>query len=323
MDIFYPFERFAQLVTYDRLGIRTNTHLWWAVAFFIYDILKIFVLLVVITQVMSLVTILFPMQKIQQFLTKNKLFWLEYLFASLFGAITPFCTCSSIPLFIWLLKARIPLGVTFAFLITSPLVNEVAIALFLWLFGLKTTLLYVWGGVLLGVVGWWILWQLKLESQVAEFIRKLPENDMQSPDKQNNWQQIRKEATKEWWGITAKVFPYVVVWVGIWAMIHGFIPVWFFASYIGEDNIFAVPLAVLLWVPMYANATSVIPIIQSLIAKGVPLGTWLAFMMATVGLSLPEFLILKKVMKMKLLLLFFGIVTLAIIILGYVYNSIL
>lgn len=323
MDIFYPFERIADFVSYNLLDLTASSHLWWAVNFFIYDTLKIFVILILITQIMSFINVIFPIQKIQLFLSKNKLFWLEYVFASLFWAITPFCSCSSTPLFIWFLKARIPLGVTFSFLITSPLINEVAIALFIGIFGRQTTLLYIAGGATLWVVWWWIITQLKLESQVADFIREIPPSMSEDETTKKSLWQIWRESTKEWRYITKQVLPYVVGGVAIGAAIHGFVPVWFFEQYLDEGTRYAVPLATIVGVPMYANATSIIPIIQSLIAKWIPLWTGIAFMMATVWLSLPEFLILKKVMKTKLLLIFFGIVTISIIALWYLYNIIL
>jgi uncharacterized protein len=273
---------------------------------------------------MTLVNSYLPIEKIRNFLTKRKLFWLEYFFASLFGAITPFCTCSSIPLFVGFLKAGIPLGVTFTFLITSPLVNEVAIAMFLGIFGIKITAIYMISGIVMGIVWWWILGQMKLEKYLAEFIQVKRAN--QTTEIIHNtiaFSQRIKEIIKEARTITVKIIPYVLLWVAVGAAIHGFVPTGFFEHYITKNNPFAVSIAVIVGIPFYANATSVIPIVQALIAKGIPLGTWLAFMMAVVGLSLPEFLILKKVMKTKLLLIFFGVVGLCMIVLWYFFNAVL
>ncbi len=306
------------------LVLEPTAHLTQALNFFIYDSIKIILLLILITNVMTLLNSYLPIEKIRNFLSKNKLFWLEYFFASIFGAITPFCTCSSIPLFVGFLKAWIPLGVTFSFLITSPLVNEVAIAMFLWIFGLKITAIYMISGIVLWTLWGWFLKKFKLEKYLADFIQNKRNNQtIETQQVHIPFSQRSKEVIKEAWNITIKIVPYVLLWVWVGAAIHGFIPTWFFENYITKSNPFAVPIAVIVWIPMYANATSVIPIVQALIAKWIPLGTWLAFMMATVGLSLPEFLILKKIMKTKLLIIFFGIVWICMMILGYFFNAIL
>ena len=321
MDIFYPIGLLADFLVYDLLNL--SWHLWESLHFFIVDTIKIVILLLVITQIMSFINVIFPVEKVRDFLQKNKLFWFEYLFASLFWAITPFCTCSSIPLFIGFLKWGIPLGITFAFMITSPLVNEVAIAMFLGIFGLKTTLIYMWSGIFLWMVWGWILGKMKLEKYVEDFVWNIKVNNSEVIDTKKTWKQVWKESSKEGIAITKKVLPYVLLWVGLGALIHWFVPTWFFEKYISKDNIFAVPIAVIVGIPMYANATSIIPIVQALIVKWIPLWTGLAFMMAVVGLSLPEFLILKKVMKMKLLLIYFGLIGFFMILLGYFFNMVL
>lgn len=322
--MFIQLENVINWLIYSLLNLDATNHWAQALNFFVYDSIKILLLLILITFIMTLINSYLPIEKIRNFLTKNKLFWLEYFFASLFGAITPFCTCSSIPLFVGFLKGGIPLGVTFSFLITSPLVNEVAIAMFLGIFGFKITAIYMGTGMFLGIIGGWILGKLWLEKYLADFIKT----------QRTNWwnfgnntkitiQQRLKEVGQEARSITKKVMPYVLLWVAIWAAIHGFVPTGFFEQYITKTNPFAVPIAVIIGIPMYANATSVIPIVQALIAKWIPLGTGLSFMMAVVGLSLPEFLILKKVMKMRLLLTFFWVVALSIIITWYIFNWIL
>ena len=322
--MFTRIETITNRFTYTVLNLDATTQRAQALNFFLYDSSKIILLLLVITFLITLLNSYLPIEKIRDFLTKNKLFWLEYFFASLFGAVTPFCTCSSIPLFVGFLKAWIPLGVTFAFLITSPLVNEVAIAMFLWIFWIKVTAIYMMSGIVMGIVGWRFLGKLKLEKYLADFIQaKRASQSVQIIQKKIVFSQRIKEVIKEAWSITKKVTPYVLLWVAVGAAIHGFVPTGFFENYITKNNPFAVPIAVIVGIPMYANATSVIPIVQALIAKWIPLGTWLAFMMAVVGLSLPEFLILKKVMKTKLLLIFFGVVGLSIMVLGYFFNGVL
>lgn len=309
---------------YSFLNLDASTHVAQALNFFVYDTIKIVVLLLIITNLMTLLNSYLPIEKIRRFLTTHTLFWLQYLLASFFGAITPFCSCSSIPLFVGFIKGWIPLGVTFSFLITSPLVNEVAVAVFLGLFGFKITAIYVISGIVLGTVGGWVLERFHLEKYLADFIQiKRATQNFGVETIVLPFVQRMREASHEARSITAKIIPYVLLWVGVWAAIHGFVPTGFFEPYISKTNPLAVPIAVILGIPMYANATSVIPVVQALIAKWIPLGTGLAFMMATVWLSLPEFLILKKVMRMKLLLIFFGLVGFFMILLGYFFNWVL
>ncbi len=324
MDIFQPIQSFSDLVTYNLFHLIKNSNLANSVNFFIYDSIKIIILLFIISFIMGIINFYFPVEKVRNFLSKNKLYGLEYIIASLFGAVTPFCSCSSIPLFIGFVKGGIPLGVTFSFLITSPLVNEVAVAMFIGMFGLRITSIYVISAILLGIIGGFVLGKLKLENELTDFVKNIREN--------NAAQVIIKKGTifknipsilRESLSIVKKVLLYILIGISIGAAIHGFVPTGFFEHYISKDNPFAVPVAVLIGVPMYSNAAGVLPIIQALIQKGVPIGTALAFMMAIVGLSLPEAILLKKVMKMKLLLIFFGLISLFIIILGYLFNIIL
>ncbi|MDD4530413.1 MAG: permease [Candidatus Gracilibacteria bacterium] len=315
-------QNLANYITNSLLNL-SGTHLGNAFNFFIYDSIKIFILLILIVHLMTLINHFLPIEKIRDFLAKNKFYGFDYFLSALFGAVTPFCSCSSIPMFVGFLKAGIPLGITFTFLITSPLINEVAVALFIGLFGWKVTTIYVASGMILGILGGFVIGKLKMENQVAEFVWK---NNGTSNEIEREEIQLRnfvKQVSKDSFALVWKIMPYVILGVAIGGVIHGFIPTGFFEKYITKENPFAVPIAVILGIPMYANATSVIPIIQALIAKGIPLGTGLAFMMAVVGLSLPEFLILKKVMKMKLLLTFFGVVGFFIIILGYFFNLVL
>jgi hypothetical protein len=319
-------QRFANWLTYNILGLVEQTRIGEVVSFFLYDTIKIIFLLLLITHFMSLLRFYLPFGKIINFLTKHKLFGLDYFLATIFGAITPFCSCSSIPLFIGFVKAGIPLGVTFAFLITSPLVNEVALALFVGLFGWKVTLIYAGAGIIIGMVGGFVLGKLKLEKYVEDYIWDLKNHkNIAIPEKKKQKISLKllKNISKEALGITKKLTPYILIGVGVGAIIHGYVPEGFFEKYITKENPLAVPIAVILAVPFYSNASGVIPIIQSLVAKGIPLGTALAFMMATVGLSLPEALILKKVMKLPLLLIFFLVVAIGMILIGYGFNFIL
>ncbi|MBL7955175.1 MAG: permease [Flavobacteriales bacterium] len=313
-------------LVYDTIGLDASTHGGQALHFFFYDSIKILILLFAITFLMGIVNAYFPIDRIRNFLSRNKLYGGEYLLASTFGAITPFCSCSSVPLFIGFVKGGIPMGVTLAFLITSPLVNEVAIAIFIGLFGLKTTVIYAVSGILLGTIGGYVLGRFNLERFLTPWVQGVIQQAQREEAYEGErltFVQRLPGVAREAWGIVKSVILYVLIGIGIGALMHGFVPTGFFERYISEDNPFAVPLAVVLGVPMYANAAGVLPVIQVLVQKGVPLGTAIAFMMAVIGLSLPEATLLKKVMTMKLIAIFFGTVAFFIILSGYLFNAIL
>lgn len=320
-------QTFADWLVYGVMGLTANSHLGAAVNFFFYDTIKILILLFLISSLMGVINAYFPIDRLRTFLTTRKLYGLQYFFASLFGAITPFCSCSSIPLFIGFVKGGIPLGVTFAFLITSPLVNEVAIAMFLGAFGLKATLIYTISGILLGMIGGFVLGKFKLEPYLSEWVRDIQANSEINSEK---WEEEHipfmkrlPVIIKESWGIVRGVLLYVIIGIGIGAAMHGYVPESFFQEYMSKDNFWSVPVSVILGVPMYANAAGIVPVIQVFVAKGVPIGTAIAFMMGVVGLSLPEATLLKKVMTWKLIGIFFGTVTFFIILSGYLFNVIL
>ncbi|HCM75426.1 MAG TPA: permease [Cytophagales bacterium] len=320
-------QHFADWLIYSVFNISAQSHLGEALNFFVYDTLKILILLFLITFLMGIVNSYFPIDRIKNFLSRNKLYGGEYVAASTFGAITPFCSCSSVPLFIGFVKGGIPLGVTFAFLITSPLVNEVAIAIFLGMFGLKTTLVYIISGILLGVISGVILSKMNLEPLLTDWVHNVwkqakAEQEAFAAEKTSFVQRL-PSICREAFGIVKSVVVYVLIGIAIGAAMHGYVPEGFFEQYIGKDTWYAVPLAVLLGVPMYANAAGIIPLIQVFVAKGIPIGTSLAFMMAVVGLSIPEATLLKKVMSTKLVLIFLAVVTGCIMISGYLFNLIL
>ncbi len=322
--LYYFLPQIVDVFTYGLLGLNADSHFGASVNFFFYDTVKILILLFLISSLMGVVNAYFPIDRLRNYLTSKKLYGLQYFFASFFGAITPFCSCSSIPLFIGFVKGGIPLGVTFAFLITSPLVNEVAVAMFLGIFGLKATLIYSVSGILLGMVGGYILGKFKLERYLSDWVKQI---QAQSEMETEQWEGEKTpfidrlpSIIKDGWDIVRKVLVYVLIGIGIGAAMHGYVPENFFAQYLSADRWYAVPLAVILAVPMYANAAGIVPVIQVFVAKGVPLGTAIAFMMAVVGLSLPEATLLKKVMTWKLIGIFFGTVSLFIIVLGYLFN---
>ena len=317
----------ADWLVFDVLHLTKDEHLAQALNFFIYDTTKILILLLVVIFFMGMVNSYFPIDKVKNYLSRKKLYGLEYLVASLFGVVTPFCSCSSVPLFIGFVRGGIPLGVTFAFLITSPLVNEVAIGLFIGLFGIKTTLIYVISGVLLGTVSGIILQKLKLERHLTPWVKEILANAQREQDVFTAEQQSFKQRLPIIWAEVIKIIrgiiPYVIVGIAIGGLMHGYIPESFFEKYMDKSNLFAVPIATILAVPMYSNASGILPVVQVLVAKGIPLGTAIAFMMGVVGLSLPEAMLLKKVMTIKLIGIFFGVVTLCIIISGYLFNILL
>ncbi len=320
-------QNFADWLVYDIFGLSSSTALGTAVNFFFYDSIKIIILLFFISILMGIINAYFPIERLRNYLITHKMYGLQYLLASLFGAITPFCSCSSIPLFIGFVKGGIPLGVTFAFLITSPLVNEVAVAMFLGSFGVKITLIYVLSGILLGVIGGFVLGRMKLHPYLSDWVKQIQANSSAQAD---DWEKehttflkrlpvIIHDATQ----IVRGVLVYILIGIGIGAFMHGFVPEGFFEEYLSKDNWLAVPLSVVLAVPMYANAAGIVPIIEVFVAKGIPIGTAIAFMMGVVGLSLPEATLLKKVMSWRLIGIFFGTVAFFIILSGYLFNYIL
>lgn len=318
------FKFFADHLVYDLFALDPASKWSDVLHFFIYDTLKIGFLLVSVIFAMGIITSYFPVEKIRSYLENKKLFGLEHLLASLLGALTPFCSCSSIPLFIGFLKGGIPLGVTLSFLITSPLINEVAVVLFLGIFGWKVTLIYVGAGLFVGSVVGFILGRLKLEKYLEEWVQEQIKSKLSAEMIKDNrsFKQRLPEVKDEAVAIFKRVFPYVLGGVAIGASIHGLVPANYFEQYMGKDNFWAVPISTILAVPMYSNASGVIPVIQGLITKGIPLGTAMAFMMAVVGLSFPEAVLLKKVMSVKLISIYFSTVALSIIFLGYFFNII-
>ncbi len=324
MSIFYPIQLFADVATYKWLGI---TDVYWGstINFFIYDVIKIGLLLIVINYVMAITRYYFPMEKVRDILTKRRWFGLDYLFAAALGIITPFCSCSSIPLFIGFVGAGIPLGVTFAFLIASPLVNESSLYLFPSMFGWNVTIIYNLIGIMIAVLGGILIHKLHLEKYVKQELLQF--KSKQQVEIENGGISLPfKKLLKYFWNdgisITKTVFPYVLLGVGIGALIHGFVPATFVEHYLSSKDWWAVPLATLLGSPLYANSVSVIPIMEALVQKGVPLGTALAFMTAIVTISIPEAMILRKVMHWQLLAIFLSITMIGIIIMGYIFNLI-
>lgn len=320
-------QHFADWLIYGLMGLDAASHLGSALNFFIYDTTKILLLLFAISAVMGVINAYFPIDRLRTFLVNHRLFGLQYFLAALFGAITPFCSCSSIPLFIGFVKGGIPLGVTLSFLITSPLVNEVAVAMFLGSFGLKVTIIYLISGILLGTLGGMVLGRFRLERYLSDWVVQIQQ---QSVAEAEEWQQKHVPFLRrlpgilaDSWGIVQGVLLYVVIGIAIGAGMHGFVPEGFFQNLLSGGRWWEVPLAVVLAVPMYSNAAGVVPVMEVFVQKGVAMGTALAFMMAVVGLSLPEATMLKKAMRWQLIGIFFGSVALMIILSGWLFNSLM
>ena len=320
-------QQLADWLIYSVFGLSTDSHIGQALNFFVFDTIKIFILLALVTVLMGIINSYFPIEKVRHFLTKRKWYGLDYFLASFFGTITPFCSCSSVPLFIGFVKGGIPIGVTLAFLISSPLVDAVSVAIFIGMFGMKTTVIYVVSGIVLSMIAGYILGKLNMDHLLTDWVKQIiqnkqkPEDDLETEPQ--TFLQRLPAIGKEALGIVKGVSVYILVGIAIGGLMHGFIPTGFFEAYITKDNPFAVPIAVLVGVPMYSNAAGVLPVIQVLVQKGIPVGTAIAFSMAVVGLSVPEGLLLKKVMTGKMLAIFFAVVAACIIVSGYLFNLIL
>ena len=322
--MFEIIQLFADFVTYQWLQIASP---YWgsAINFFIYDTIKIGFLLIIINYLMAITRYYFPMEKVQKILVERRWFGLDYLLAALLGVITPFCSCSSIPLFIGFIGTGIPLGITFAFLISSPLVNEASLYLFPAMFGMKVTLAYNLIGITIAILGGMLIQRLNVKKYVRPELLKF--RSRKQIETENSGQSLSfKELIKCFWqegmSITKAIFPYVILGISIGALIHGFVPTSLVEKYLSNRSWLSVPLATLFGMPLYANSISVIPIMEALVGKGVPLGTVLAFMTAIVTVSIPEFMILKKVMKWQLLAMFFCITLFGTIVMGYLFNII-
>jgi len=321
MNLFYPIQLLSNWLTYKVLDFIPQTSPANAVNFFIYDSIKILILLAVIIFVISIIRSYLPPEKIRVILShKNK--YVGNVLASLLGIITPFCSCSAIPLFLGFIQAGVHLGTTFSFLVASPMINEVALVLLFGMFGWKIALMYIVSGLIISIFSGIIIGKMKVESLVEPFVYQNKINGNVDLPTMNTKERIiyAKNYTL---GILKKVWPYIVIGIGIGAWIHGYVPADFLVQYAGSGKWYAVPLAVLIGIPLYSNAAGIIPLVSTLTEKGVAIGTTLAFMMSVTALSLPEFMILKRVMKIKLILIFTGIVGVGIILTGYLFNLII
>lgn len=309
----------TDFIIYNLLGLQKEGSLTSALHFFIFEVPKVLLLLTLIVFAVGIIRSYFSPEKTRKILGNKSLFTGNIL-ASLLGIVTPFCSCSAIPLFLGFIEAGVPLGVTFSFLIAAPMINEVALVLLFGLFGWKTALLYMSTGLAIAIISGYIIGKLKLEKYIEDWVYQVKAGKLEITEEKvpvSSRIDAGYTAVKE---IVAKVWLYVVIGIAVGAGIHGYVPENFMAGLMGKSAWWSVPAAVILGVPMYSNAAGIIPIVQALLGKGASLGTVLAFMMAVIGLSLPETIILRKVLKLPLIFAFVGIVAVGIIIVGFLFN---
>ncbi len=319
--MFIYWEKFVDFLVYSLFGLDKKEHFSQALHFFIYDTVKIFILLITIIFIVSYLRTWFNVEKVRAYL-QGKSEFVGNILASIFGIITPFCTCSAIPLFLGFLQARIPIGVTFSFLISAPLNNEIAIAMLFTLFGWKITVIYIGFGLLIAIIGGYLIGKMNAEKYVLIEVKPI-DSSYENAKIELAYKARIKEASNYTIDIFKKIYPYVLIGIAVGAFIHGFVPTDFIAKYTGGNAWYSVPLAVLLGVPMYASAAGVMPLVEVLTSKGMLLGSALAFMMAVTALSLPEAMILKRLLHTKLIVIFFTIISIGIMLIGYIFNTIL
>lgn len=319
------FTKLADLIVYEIIGMAQGSHLAGSIHFFIEDTTKIFFLLIVMIYAIAWLRASLNIEKVRDYLSgKNR--WIGYVSGAFFGAVTPFCSCSSIPLFFGFTQARIPLGITMSFLITSPIVNEVAVVLLGSLLGIKFMVIYVTIGIISGIIGGAFLDAIKAERFLTPLVKniknKKPVAENEKTDRKLTLKDRHDFAKDELFTIFARVWIWVLAGVGLGAALHGLVPESWVVENLGSEKLWTVPVAVILGIPLYSNATGIIPVAESLLAKGLPVGTTLAFMMSTVAASFPEFILLKQVMKKELLFIFFFILLVLFTMTGWILNFI-
>ncbi|MEN9354605.1 MAG: hypothetical protein RL318_1930 [Fibrobacterota bacterium] len=303
------------------LGMDRSSHLGASFEFLVFEVPKVLLLLVLIVYAVGVLRTFFTPEKTRQILSKFPE-GVGNVLAAFLGIATPFCSCSAVPLFVGFLTAGVPLGTTFSFLISAPMVNEVALALLAGMFGWKVAALYLVTGLTVAIVGGWVIGKLRMEGHVEDWVLQIRSGESTVSDSPSWVERLTAglDAVKD---IVGKVWPWVVAGVGVGAFIHGYVPTGLLSSFMGKDAWWSVPLAVLMGIPMYANAAGIIPVVSALLEKGAALGTALAFMMAVTALSAPEAVLLRKVLKPRLLATFFGIVALGILAVGWLFNLLL
>lgn len=318
LSVYLNLAELSRRITYGLLPLQPGTKLSSAVEFFLYETPKVLMLLLLVVFAMGIIRTFFTPQRTRRMLAGRRESAGNVL-AALLGIVTPFCSCSAVPLFIGFVTAGVPLGVTFSFLVSAPMVNEVALVLLFGLFGWKVALLYAGTGVAIAIVSGWVIGRLKMERHVEDWVYKTraAEDAMEATQAWTDRIESGREAVRD---IVGKVWPYVLAGIAVGAGIHGYVPEDFMASLMGKNAWWSVPVAVVIGIPMYSNAAGIVPVISALIEKGAALGTALAFMMSVIGLSLPETIILRKVLKPRLIGVFVGVVGTGILIVGYLFN---
>jgi len=319
--LYHFLQPLTDLLIDNILGLQKGTHLTETLRFFIFEVPKVLMLLILIIFFVGIIRTYFTPEKTRKALEGKSLFTGNVM-AALLGIVTPFCSCSAIPLFLGFVEAGVPLGVTFSFLVAAPMINEVAVILLFGLFGFKVAFIYIGTGLIIAIVAGWIIGKLKLEHQVESWVYNIKAGVSDDPENKISWNDRIQSGYDAIIEIVGKVWIYIVIGIAVGAAVHGYVPEKFMAQLMGQSTWYSVPLSILIGVPLYSNAAGIIPIVSVLIEKGVPLGTALAFMMSVIGLSLPEMIILKKVLKLPLILTFVGIVSTGILIVGYLFNFI-
>ena len=320
--VYKQLEPFSFFFTYSLLGIAQGSRLGGAVQFFVYDTPKVMMLLTLIVFLVGMIRSFFTQERTRKYLAGKRETTGNVMAATL-GIVTPFCSCSAVPLFLGFVQAGVPLGVTFSFLIAAPMVNEIALVLLYGLLGWKVAAIYLISGLVIAIIAGWVIGRLKLENWIEDWVQELRAFEAVVVEEKLTWQDRLnrgKEAVRD---IVGKVWLYVVAGIGVGAAIHGYVPQDFMASIMGKDAWWSVPAAVVVGVPMYSNAAGIVPVVEALLGKGAALGTVLAFMMSVIALSLPEMVILRKILKPPLIAVFIAVVGTGIVFTGYLFNFII
>ncbi len=320
--LYKQLEPFSYFFTYSLLGLEKGNHLGASIQFFVYDTPKVMMLLTLIVFVIGILRSFFTQARTRKYLAGRRE-TAGNVMAALLGIVTPFCSCSAVPLFLGFVQAGVPLGVTFSFLIAAPMVNEIALILLYGLLGWKVAAIYLVSGLVIAIISGWVIGRFKLEHWIEDWVQELRAGEAVVIEENLNWPDRigrGREAVRD---IVGKVWIYVVAEIGVGAAIHGYVPETFMASIMGKDAWWSVPAAVMVGIPMYSNAAGIVPVVEALLGKGAALGTVLAFMMSVIALSLPEMVILRKVLKPKLIAVFIGVVGSGILFTGFLFNLIM
>jgi len=320
--VYKSLEPFASFLTYTLIGLKEGSHLGGAVQFFLYDTPKVMMLLTLIVFIVGVIRSFFTQARTRKILAGKRQASGNVMAAAL-GVVTPFCSCSAVPLFLGFVQAGVPLGVTFSFLIAAPMVNEIALVLLYGLLGWEVAALYLFSGLAIAIIAGWGIGRLRLDGWMEDWVRELRAGEMVVIEEKLAWRDRIDQGKQAVRDIVGKVWIYVIAGIAVGAVIHGFVPEDFMARIMGKEAWWSVPAAVLVGIPMYSNAAGIVPVVEALLGKGAALGTVLAFMMAVIALSLPEMIILRKILKPQLIAVFIGVVGSGIIFTGYLFNFIM